>query len=130
MFGRMYNFRTANLSAILIVVGFLWHYIPMFVLGLRGMPRRYHDYLPQFEGLNFFAGIGAFLMVVGIGLLLWTLVRSLKNGERASNDPWGGTTLEWAIPSPPPVHNFEETPQVKDYPYDFSDVIKRFQKEE
>ena len=50
---------------------------------------------------------------------------SLRKGETAVDDPWGGTTLEWSTPSPPPLHNFISEPQVKDYPYDFSDVIKR-----
>jgi len=126
IFGRMYRFKTAYISAVLIAVGFVFHYIPMFILGLSGMPRRYHDYLPRFETGNFLAGIGGFVMVAGISLMFFNLFVSLKNGEKAAADPWGGTTLEWSTASPPPVHNFESKPEIKSYPYDFSDVYKKF----
>ena len=56
----MYDFKKAYIAAILLTVGFILHYIPMLILGLQGMPRRYYNYLPQFETGNFFAGIGAF----------------------------------------------------------------------
>ena len=53
---------------------------------------------------------------------------ALKNGERAPSDPWGGTTLEWSLSSPPPTHNFETEPVVKEYPYDFTDIVKNARK--
>ena len=53
---------------------------------------------------------------------------SLRSGEKAPADPWGGTTLEWQVPSPPPLHNFVEKPVVKDYPYDFTEVVERYRK--
>lgn len=125
LFGRMYNFKRAYISAILLTVGFVLHYIPMLILGLQGMPRRYYNYLPQFEIGNFFAGIGAFLMVAGIAFMFINLGQGLLKGERAPADPWGGTTLEWGIPSPPPLHNFVHPPRIKSYPYDFSHVEKK-----
>jgi cytochrome c oxidase subunit 1 len=125
IFGRMYDFKRAYVAITLLVMGFMLHYIPMFVLGLKGMPRRYFDYLPQFEGGNMVAGVGAFIMVSGILMMLYNLLISLKKGQTAPDDPWGGTTLEWSIPSPPPVHNFVTEPKAKAYPYDFSDVWKR-----
>jgi len=125
MFGVMYNFKRAYLGSILTAVGFLFHYIPMFILGLQGMPRRYYDYLPQFEKGNFMAGFGGYLMVFGLLIMFINLWLSFRERVTAPDDPWGGTTLEWSIASPPPVQNFIEVPQVKDYPYDFSDVLKR-----
>jgi len=124
MFGRMYNFKAAYWAAFLITFGFLLHYVPMFIMGLQGMPRRYYDYLPEFETGNFVAGFGAAFMLVGIVLMLVNLLVSLKRGHVASSDPWGGTTLEWTIPSPPPLHNFIREPVVPDYPYDFTEVLK------
>jgi cytochrome c oxidase subunit 1 len=124
IFGRMYDFKKAYIAAILLTIGFVLHYVPMFILGLQGMPRRYYDYLPQFEKGNFFAGIGGFIMVAGIIFMFVNLIQGLRKGARAPADPWGGTTLEWTIPSPPPLHNFVKEPKVKSYPYDFSDVIK------
>jgi cytochrome c oxidase subunit 1 len=97
----------------------------MLILGLQGMPRRYYNYLPQFEIGNFFAGIGAFLMVAGMAFMFINLMQGLLKGERAPADPWGGTTLEWGIPSPPPLHNFVHPPRIKSYPYDFSRVEKK-----
>lgn len=125
IFGRMYDFKKAYVAITLLVMGFMLHYTPMFVLGLKGMPRRYFDYLPQFEAGNLVAGIGAIIMVTGILMMFFNLLISLKNGPTAEDDPWGGTTLEWSIPSPPPVHNFETEPEVKAYPYDFSEVWQR-----
>ncbi len=124
-FGRMFNFKTAYVGAILLAVGFMLHYTPMFILGMQGLPRRYYDYLPQFEPGNFFAGFGAFIMVAGIIVLFTNLIYSLKNGSRANSNPWDGVTLEWTIPSPPPLHNFVHEPVIKEFPYDYRDIISQ-----
>jgi len=86
----------------------------MLILGWEGMPRRYFDYLPQYETLNRVAGIGAFVMVLGILITVINLVRSIKTGWRCEElDPWGGgRTLEWTVPSPPPLENFDEIPEI------------------
>ncbi len=126
MFGRMYHFKTAYISAILVTGGFMLHYVPMFILGLQGMPRRYYDYLPQYETGNFLAGFGAALMIIGIFTMMINLLLSLKKPADADFDPWGGTTLEWQTSSPPPLHNFLSDPVVLDYPYDFSGVVERY----
>jgi cytochrome c oxidase subunit 1 len=123
-FGRLYDFKKAYIAIIMLTVGFLIHYMPMLVVGLQGMPRRYYDYLPQFEPANSFAGYGSYLILAAIILMFYNLLASLRNGERAPGDPWGGTTLEWSLPSPPPLHNFEAQPAIAAYPYDFSDIVK------
>jgi len=128
MFGIMYNFKRAYIGAVLATVGFIFHYVPMFILGMQGMPRRYFDYLPQYETGNFLAGIGGYMLVFGVMMLFVNLWLSFRERVPAPADPWGGTTLEWSVPSPPPLHNFVDEPQVKDYPYDFSDVLKRAEK--
>ena len=66
MFGVMYSFRPAYIGAVSAAVGFIFHFVPMLILGLQGMPRRYYDYLPQYETGNFLAGFGAYLLVFGI----------------------------------------------------------------
>jgi cytochrome c oxidase subunit 1 len=124
IFGIMYDFKKAYIAAFLITTGFVVHYIPMFVLGMQGMPRRYYDYLPKYETGNFISGIGGYLMLLGIGLMLYNLSASFKRKEAAGSDPWGGTTLEWSVPSPPPLQNFLKTPKVKAFPYDFTDVVR------
>jgi len=127
MFGIMYDFKKAYIGAVCACVGFLFHYVPMFILGLQGMPRRYYDYLPKYESGNFAAGIGGYLMVFGVFLMFFNLLMSFKTRKPAPADPWGGTTLEWTVPSPPPMVNFVEKPTIKDYPYDFSEIISRSQ---
>ncbi len=126
MFGRMYDFKKAYISSILVTSGFMLHYVPMFILGLQGMPRRYFDYLPQFAAGNFFAGFGGAIMIIGIFLMMINLLSTFKKERDALPDPWGGITLEWQTPSPPPLHNFIKEPEVLDYPYDFTGVVKKY----
>jgi cytochrome c oxidase subunit 1 len=124
MFGIMYNFRRAYIAAILATVGFLFHYVPMLILGLQGMPRRYYDYLPQYAQGNALAAVGGVLLFAGVLLMLVNLLLSFRSRRAAPANPWGGCTLEWTVPSPPPLHNFEGEPRVLDYPYDFSEVLR------
>lgn len=123
--GRLFDFKRANIGITVFVTGFMLHYIPMFVMGMRGMPRRTVSYLPEFAAGSKLAGIGAVLMVIGLLTLLVNLLLSLRSGKKAPRDPWGGTTMEWQTPSPPPLHNFDTKPVFPDYPYDFSGVLKR-----
>lgn len=129
MFGIMYDFKKAYIGIILTTIGFLFHYVPMLILGLQGMPRRYYDYLPKYEMGNFLAGIGGYIMCLGIVIMFVNLALSFRSRVPASSDPWGATTLEWTIPSPPPVQNFPERPEIMAFPYDFSEVVKKNRKE-
>jgi cytochrome c oxidase subunit 1 len=128
MFGVMYRNRPAYVGAVAAAVGFVFHFVPMLILGMQGMPRRYYDYLPQYETGNFLAGFGAYLLVFGLLLMLLNLVFSLRNPRTAPANPWGGTTLEWSIPSPPPVENFTDSPNIKEFPYDFSEIVSNSNK--
>ncbi len=123
IFGRMYDHKKAYFGAIILTTGFLMHYFPMLILGLEGMPRRYYTYVPELQPLNFFAGIGAYIMVTGIVLIIVNLFLGLRGPRTAAADPWGGTTLEWTIPSPPPLKNFEKEPLIPSYPYDFTGKV-------
>jgi cytochrome c oxidase subunit 1 len=121
MFGRMYAYKPAYWGLGIFFVGFNLHYVTMFILGLQGMPRRYYTYVEKFAVGNFFAGIAAVVMVFGMGMIFWNLLRSLRRpmGGTALDNPWGAVTLEWQSPSPPPLENFVKAPSVPDYPYDF-----------
>jgi cytochrome c oxidase subunit I len=120
MFGRMINPRLAKWSWAFLTVGFNSLYIPMFVLGYMGMPRRYYDYLPRYEPLHIAATVGSWILAVGFVLLFINIFRSLKKGEKAPMNPWGGQTLEWTVGSPPIMENFHEIPVVTRGPYDYS----------
>jgi cytochrome c oxidase subunit 1 len=123
--GRMYHKKPANLAWLLVLIGFNMMYFPMLILGWQGMPRRYYDYLPEYQGLNVLSTVGSWILVAGVLIMLANLVRSLRTGEKAGRDPWGGTTLEWTVPSPPPLLNFEEIPHVDHGPYEFERVIDK-----
>ncbi len=117
MWGKMYNKKIAMVALAMQVVGFNTLYFTMMYMGYQGMPRRYFDHLPQFHDSHILATMGAITLVSGLLLMIGTLLYSIFKGEKAPANPWGGTTLEWQIPTPPPLENFEEIPTITDEPY-------------
>jgi cytochrome c oxidase subunit 1 len=89
----------------------------MFILGYQGMPRRYFEPPPQYHGWSVVSTVGSWLLAVGLIIIFSNLIRALFKGPKASSNPWGGGTLEWSIPSPPPAENFIEIPVVESGPY-------------
>ena len=122
MFGKMYNDRLARIAVALYFIGFNMLYFPKFILGYMGMPRRYYDYLPQFEPLQRISTVGSWILAGTIFFIIGYLIHALVKGKKATSNPWGGVTLEWHIPSPPPLENFKEIPTVTHEPYDFSQL--------
>jgi cytochrome c oxidase subunit I len=119
MTGRMYSRAGAYASWFPMFVGFNVLYFTMLVLGWEGMPRRYYVHLPQYHTLHVVATVGSWFLVAGLLMFVWTLVRGALKGEKAGPNPWGGVTLEWTIPSPPPQENFIEVPTITTGPYHF-----------
>ena len=117
--GRMYPEAWARPAMVIIFVGFILTFLPQFVLGYLGMPRRYHQYDPEFQVLNVMSTAGASILAVGYALPLAYFLWSLAYGPIAGPNPWLGTTLEWQTPSPPPPDNFAATPVVTREPYDY-----------
>jgi len=122
MFGRMYNMKLARIAVVLYFIGFNMLYFPKFIMGYMGMPRRYYDYLPQFTPYQRISTIGSWILVGTIFFIFGYLIHALLKGKKATSNPWGGVTLEWHIPSPPPLENFETIPTVTHEPYDFSQL--------
>jgi cytochrome c oxidase subunit 1 len=122
VFGRMYNKTAATVSWAIIFIGFNILYFSMMIVGLEGMPRRYYDYLPQFTTMNVIATVGSWILAIGLLIMFINIYNGMRRGEPAGMNPWGGRTLEWTIPSPPPPENFEEIPNVVHGPYDFDTV--------
>ena len=113
--GRLLNEKLGQLNFWLMFIGFNVTFQPMMILGLLGMPRRIYSYS---DGLgwglwNMVATVGAFMIAASILIFMINVVVSLRSKEEAGADPWDGRTLEWAIPSPPPVYNFAVIPQVQ-----------------
>jgi cytochrome c oxidase subunit 1 len=122
MYGRMYNETLAAVGCVLTFIGFNATFIPQFVLGSRGMPRRYFNYLPQFQALHVASTIGSWILAAGLFLALATLLASLRRPKGMVDNPWGGKTLEWMTSSPPPTYNFEGQPLPQHGPYDYRPV--------
>jgi cytochrome c oxidase subunit 1 len=118
--GRLYSDRWARFAAITVFVGFNLTFFPQFLLGYLGMPRRYHEYPPEFQVLNVLSSAGASVLAVGYLLPLFYLLWSLRYGPRAGPNPWRATGLEWQTASPPPVTNFATIPVVTAPPYQYS----------
>jgi cytochrome c oxidase subunit 1 len=110
--GRMLGERLGKAHFWLMVVGTNATFLPMFWLGLAGMPRRVATYLPSdgFGVENLISSCGAAVLGVSMIVFVLNLVLSLWRSPRAPANPWGGFTLEWAVGSPPPEFNFEATP--------------------
>ncbi|MBI4458940.1 MAG: cytochrome c oxidase subunit I, partial [Acidobacteria bacterium] len=110
--GRLYPEAIARFAAIVLFIGFNLTFFPQFILGYLGMPRRYHAYPAEFQVLNVMSTAGASILAVGYLLPMVYFVWSMRYGPAAGPNPWPSTGLEWLTPSPPPTHNFEETPTV------------------
>ncbi|WP_234571323.1 cytochrome c oxidase subunit I [Rhodohalobacter sp. 614A] len=127
MFGKMYNERLAKIACGIVFAGFNMTFLPQFVMGAQGMPRRYFNYIDQFQPFHQFSTLGAYTMGVGFLLMAGYLFYSLKKGERAPANPWGSRSLEWQTPSPAPLHNFDYTPVIINGPYDYHKPMSEFQ---
>jgi cytochrome c oxidase subunit 1 len=119
MFGRMYNEKLGRIAAGLVFVGFNTLFLPQFVMGSQGMPRRYYNYLPQFQAYHVVSTVGSWILALGLFITAGYLLASLRKKYDAPANPWCGTTLEWQTQSPPVTHNFEHEPEVHHMPYDY-----------
>jgi cytochrome c oxidase subunit 1 len=127
IWGRMYSEKWARVSAILIFFGFNLTFIPQFIMGSQGMPRRYWQYdgLANTELFHFYhilSTAGSWMIALSFVIMLIYLMHSIKNGKVSGSNPWGALTLEWQTPSPMPAHNFLEEPKITHGPYAYDEV--------
>lgn len=123
MTGKMYPERTAQVAAIGVFVGFNLTFLPQFVMGSRGMPRRYWDYDPEYKIFHQLSTVGAFILGLSLFAMVCYLIWSFIYGEKAPKNPWGATTLEWEAPTPPTVFNFPEPPEIPEL-YNYDDLVE------
>jgi cytochrome c oxidase subunit 1 len=119
IFGRMYPQRLANVTSFLVFVSFNLTFLLMFVVGSRGMPRRYYEYIISYQSLNQIATVGAITLGISLFVTLGYLIYGAFRGEPAGDNPWNGLSLEWTTVSPPIEHNFHDQPTVSATPYDY-----------
>jgi len=117
--GRMYHEGWAKLAAILMFFGFNFTFFPQFIMGYEGMPRRYHTYPPEFQTYHVLSSAGAVVLAAAYLLPFCYLLLSLFRGERAGDNPWQATGLEWQTSSPPPRDNFPHRPVIEHGPYEY-----------
>lgn len=122
MFGKMYNIKLAKRVFWAMFVGFNTLYFPMFIMGWLGMPRRYYDYLPEYQIYHAISTFGSWILVPALFTMFGYLAYALLKGAKVTEkNIWGGETLEWQIATPPIHENFIDIPVVTESPYQYKD---------
>ncbi len=116
MTGRLLDEGLGQLNFWLVFIGSNLAFFPMHFLGISGMPRRIYTYDAGFgwETWNLVATGGSYIIGVGILVFLWNFFKTMRLPQDAGDNPWDGGTLEWATSSPPPEHDFDVIPVVRD----------------
>ena len=117
--GRMYSERWGLVSSMLVTLGFFFTFMPQFLLGNAGMPRRYWSYPAHYQWMNVLSTAGASVLALGLFITFGYLAAAVLRGRRAGPNPWGSRSYEWRVPSAPPTHNFETLPRWTKGPYDY-----------
>lgn len=112
--GIVYDERLAKLHFWLTFIGGHIAFLPMFGLGLAGMPRGVGDYPAIYAGWNMISGIGAFLLALSFVVFILTMALAFWRRRPAEDNPWQThlAGLEWGLPSPPPYRTFDELPHI------------------
>jgi cytochrome c oxidase subunit 1 len=114
MTGRLMDEGLGKVHFWLTMIAMNLTFFPMHFVGMLGMPRRVYTYSQGmgFDSYNMLSTVGVFLLVLSILVFMFNWLKSVRSGAPSGADPWGGPSLEWAIPSPPPVYNFASIPTV------------------
>lgn len=123
MLGRQYKRLPATVAAVIFFVGFNVTYMPLFVAGMQGMPRRYATYVDEYAALHKMSTVGSWLLAAAMLIMAGNLIYSLIKGKKAEDDPWGGATLEWRVASPPPTLNFDGEPDLSRGAYEYPEEV-------
>ena len=112
--GKLLDERLGRWNFWLLFLGVNVTFFPMHMLGLAGMPRRIYTYPQEYgwETWNRVATAGLLLIIPGLAVFVFNLAYSWFRGAAAGNNPWGGDSLEWAVPSPPKEHGWTVPPIV------------------
>ena len=112
--GRRPSQYVSVLAFWVIFAGFNLTFLAMHLTGLKGMPRRFHTYMPEFgwDSLNLLSSVGSFIMAIGFAMAVLDLLLLMRFSPRIRRNPWGASTLEWAMPIPPTSYNFAALPTI------------------
>ncbi len=124
MVGFNFNEKLAKWHFWLMFIAFNSTFLPLFALGMEGMPRRVSFYEPKFHTLNVWVSVSAFVLGFSLLIFLFNVVYSLIFvREPAPANPWNSKGTEWQIPTPVPVNNFEQIPVFDSDPYDYGTPV-------
>ena len=122
MTGFQLNDRLGKIHFWTMFIAFNSTFAPLFAIGFMGQPRRVVTYPSHLQFLNDWVSVSAFVlgasMLVFLANFVWSLVFARVPAPR---NPWGSRSLEWQLPSPVPVHNFDKIPVFTDDPYGYGD---------
>ena len=115
MFGRMLRENLGKWHFWLMFIGFWVTFMPQYVVGLLGMPRRVASYPSNlgWQSYNIVSTVGAFIVGISFAFLLVNFVVSWRKPIPAGDNPWDAHTLEWFTTSPPPHHNYTHLPPIR-----------------
>ena len=117
--GRMFDKKLSWIGFWLVQIGFNITFMGMFAVGLAGQPRRVSVFDEMFNRGNQITTGGAYIVMTGMLVFLAGVIHSWKHGQIASMNPWHAKTIEWTVPNPVPLENFEHLPEVHDDPYGY-----------
>ena len=119
--GRYLDEKLGKVAFWVIFLAIQVTFLSMFVAGLQGMPRRVANYAKSIEVANFTATMGAYVLMAGMLLEVYVIVSSWRSGKPAGRNPWHAKSLEWQVPTPVPLFNFDVTPVVTSDPYGYGE---------
>ncbi|CAB5041506.1 MAG: hypothetical protein F2923_06820 [Actinobacteria bacterium] len=119
MTGRMIDEKIGFWGFWMIQIGFQVTFMGMFMVGLGGQPRRVFNYSDMYTTGNFVSTMGAYTIGLGALVFLYTIISSWRHGEVAPSNPWGAKTLEWQVPTPVPLENFDVLPIITEDAYGY-----------
>ena len=123
MVGRRLDPMLGRLHFWLFEIGFLGTFTALFYAGLLGEPRWSANIAPPFAVANTIASLFAIVIAASVFTFIYNVIYTLVRGERAEANEWGGKTLEWTVPTPVPLENFEELPVVTSLPYNYGSPL-------
>ncbi len=121
-FGYRLDERWGRIAFVCWTAGFYLAFMPLYVLGLKGMPRRsVETFQSSFEPWLLVAAVGSLLIaggLISLGIQLYVSIRQRDRARVAAGDPWDGRNLEWSTSAPPPEYNFAVLPHIEGrYPF-------------
>jgi cytochrome c oxidase subunit 1 len=122
MTGFQLNERLGKIHFWSMFLAFNSTFLPLFAVGFMGQPRRVVTYASNLQPLNIWVSVSAFILGLSMLVFLANLIYSLGFARvRAARNPWGSLSIEWQLPSPVPVQNFDQTPVFENDPYGYGD---------